>query len=487
MTTTPKIHLLPNVIDPATEAGVTPPEQTRPKFEFFEGDELTSKPTPIKFLIDGFIEENITGLVYGPSENGKSLVLLDWAFCLTNGIEWEGRKTKQIEVLIVAGEGHAGYRRRLKALELKYGIKASKNLLISKSSAMFDDDATCDDINQALQAAGKKPELIIVDTLHRNMQGAENSSDDFGKFLNNTDQFFRRQGAAVLIVHHTGHGMDRARGSSSIRAGMDVEYSVFKDDPTNTVTLTCTKGKDMEKPKPIDFVIKPVQIDWTISDEDLRQQTSVYLEYIGTVEKTAKKSGLSPRNKNILQSLTDALNNHGIEPTTEIRQKFGGFNTGTFAKIVSISDWREYAYKAISADTEEANKKAFGRFRKEYLNSYIEEWDGYVWRIDPSDKGQEGTTGDKKDIEEGQKGQKQPTAEISGLSDSLSSRDNEGQNDNANNDEALSIRDSGGQIGTNSKVSLDDGGTTGTHSYRSVPFVPSSSTPEILDDEMEEF
>jgi hypothetical protein len=49
MTTTPKIHLLPNVIDPADESGAAAEERAaRPKFEFFEGDELTSKPTPIK-------------------------------------------------------------------------------------------------------------------------------------------------------------------------------------------------------------------------------------------------------------------------------------------------------------------------------------------------------------------------------------------------------------------------------------------------------
>jgi RecA-family ATPase len=492
---TAQVHTMPsleNAIDPTAEE-----RAARPKFEFFEGDELTSKPTPIKFLIDGFIEENITGLVYGPSENGKSLVLLDWAFCITNGIEWEGRQTKQTEVLIIAGEGHAGYRRRLKALELKYGMKASKHLMISKAAVRIDDPASCDDINQAMKAHSKNPGLIIIDTFHRNMDGDENSSKDVGRVLNNIDQFFRSQGAAVLVVHHTGHGQDRARGSSSIRGGVDAEYSVFKDDNTSTVTLTCTKGKDLEKPKPMGFVLKPVQIDWTISDEDLRPQTSVYLEYTGEVEKTAKKRKLSPRNTNILQSLTDALNEKGIEPTTEMRLKFGGFNTGTFAKIVSINEWREYAYKAISAETNSANKKAFERFRNDYLNSYIEESDGYVWRIDPNDKRQEATsdsdklaTSDKNDDNDSDRRQKRPTEALSGLSDNLShaeGSDNKRQNDNANNDKALSISDNKRQQATNSKVSHDDDATTATHFYRSVAVVASQSTPEILDDEMEEF
>jgi hypothetical protein len=364
------------------------PEPARPKFEFFEGDELTSKPTPIKFLIDGLIEENITGLVYGPSENGKSLVLLDWAFCMANGLEWEGRETKQTEVLIIAGEGHAGYRRRLKALELKYDMKASSRLLISKSAVRIDDPASCDDVNQALQTAGKKPELIIIDTFHRNMEGDENSSKDVGKVLNNIDQFFRSQGAAVLVVHHTGHGQDRARGSSSIRGGVDAEYSVFKDDATNTVTLTCTKGKDLEKPKPLSFVIKPVQLDWTISETDHRPQTSVYLEYTGEAEKTDKKGKLTAREKQILQSLTDALNDKGIEPTAEIQQKFSITGTGAFKNIVSLEDWRPYAYKAIptddSKDPASKRRNALNRFKDKFLGSYLMEYAGYIWRIEPS-------------------------------------------------------------------------------------------------------
>jgi RecA-family ATPase len=404
MTTTPKIHLLPNVIDPADESGAAAEERAaRPKFEFFEGDELTSKPTPIKFLIDGFIEENITGLVYGPSENGKSLVLLDWAFCITNGIEWEGRQTKQTEVLIIAGEGHAGYRRRLKALELKYGMKASKHLMISKAAVRIDDPASCDDINQAMKAHSKNPGLIIIDTFHRNMDGDENSSKDVGRVLNNIDQFFRSQGAAVLVVHHTGHGQDRARGSSSIRGGVDAEYSVFKDDNTSTVTLTCTKGKDLEKPKPMGFVLKPVQIDWTISDEDLRPQTSVYLEYTGEVLKTTKKDKLTAREKQILQSLTDALRDRGIEPTAEMRQKFAMTGTGTFKNVVSFKDFQEYAYKVIpeSSDdpkkSQDAKRKALARACDKFLSHKLTaDFDGYIWRID-SEKhdGQDRTEPDK--------------------------------------------------------------------------------------------
>ena len=102
--------------------------------------------------------------------------------------------------------------------------------------------------------------LIVIDTLHRNMgSGDENSSKDFAEFLNNVDTYLKSTGAAVIIIHHSGHdAKERARGSSSIRAAMDVEYQVTKDDATGIVTLSNTKMKDFEPPKPLSFKFKQI-------------------------------------------------------------------------------------------------------------------------------------------------------------------------------------------------------------------------------------
>ena len=77
--------------------------------------------------------------------------------------------------------------------------------------------------------------------------GDENSAADIGAFLNSVDMLRDETGAAVVIVHHAGHGdKTRARGSSAIRAAVDVEYSLTKTP--EGVTLECTKAKDFEPP-----------------------------------------------------------------------------------------------------------------------------------------------------------------------------------------------------------------------------------------------
>jgi AAA domain len=427
---------------------VTPePKSARPKFGFKRAGEMTEKPVPEHWLIKGLIPKESLGVVFGPPANAKSLFVLDTSFCTAAGIDYEGRTTEQGDVVIIAGEGFYGYSKRLKALEEKYGKRAPMNLAISEQAAQLNDPASCDDIAQAIREAGLDPKLIIIDTLNRNFCADENSSRDIAQLMTNLEQFFKPFGATIIIVHHSGHGTEqRSRGSSAIRGALDFEYSVIKDN--NNVAISNHKAKDFEPPKPLNFILKPVFLNCL--PEEGEQQTSVYLEYAGEAEKTSKKGKLSARNTNILQSLTDALRQKGIDPTEEIRQKFGGFSTGTFKNVVPINDWREYAYKAISANTDSANKKAFERFRNNYLNIYLMEHDGYVWRIDQSD-------GDK----------------LATTSDKLL---------NPSNDGALSSSDSKRQIATIPKLSHDDDATTATHSYRSVAVVASQSTPTILDD-----
>ncbi|MCQ8183750.1 hypothetical protein NP603_21790, partial [Methylomonas sp. SURF-1] len=106
----------------------------------------------------------------------------------------------------------------------------------------------------------------------------------------------------------------------------------------------------------------------------------------GEAKPTVKKRKLSARDDAILTSLSEAIAAHGVEPTAEIKAKFGGFDSlrGNQQKIVNIEHWRELAYKAIVVDTntEDAKRKAFKRCRDKLLNQgFTVEYDAYAWRI----------------------------------------------------------------------------------------------------------
>ncbi|MCQ8180518.1 AAA family ATPase [Methylomonas sp. SURF-1] len=372
------------------QSGGERPGQAEPRqsaawqpFPLIPAHRLTAEPVAIDWLLENIIERGSLNLLFGEPGAGKSLFALDWAFCMAAGIAWHGCRTKPVDVVVVAGEGHAGMARRLKALESKYQRQAPERLFISQRPANLIDETNAQWIADTIKASCANPGLVIVDTLHRNMDGDENSSQDIGRFIANLDGFFKPLGAAVLVVHHSGHGdKQRSRGSSSIRAAMDGEFSATKDG--GAIVLACHKAKDFEAFKPLQFSLKPIDLEWC--DDDGEPLTSVYLVHDGEAKPTAKKRKLSARDDAILTSLSEAIAAHGVEPTAEIKAKFGGFDSlrGNQQKIVNIEHWRELAYKAIVVDTntEDAKRKAFKRCRDKLLNQgFTVEYDAYAWRI----------------------------------------------------------------------------------------------------------
>lgn len=367
------------MIEPSVMA-VTP--SLKQPFLFTPASVLTEKPVKIQWIVENFIEAGSTNLLYGEPGAGKSLVALDWGFCVAAGLEWHGQRTKSTGVFYVAGEGYSGIGRRLKALESKYRIKAPANMFISKQSAQLLDPVNAQWVANSIKSMYPTPGLVIIDTLHRNMDGDENSSQDIGRFVSNLDNFMKPLGAAVLIVHHSGHGdKQRSRGSSSIRAAMDGEFSTTKID--GGIVLSCQKAKDFESFKPIGFILKTTPLEGWFND-DGEPMTSVCLEYSVTAAPIFKQKKLSTGDQTILASLEEAIATHGIEPTAAIKAKYPGFDlpVGEMKKIVAIKYWSATAYKSNELKDKKDNtrRQAFFRARENLFNQgYTIEHDDHVW------------------------------------------------------------------------------------------------------------
>jgi len=350
-------------------------------FPLVSASTMTNQPVQIEWLVENILEQGSLNLLFGEPASGKSLFALDWAFCITAKLDWHNCRTKECDVVIIAGEGFSGMQRRLKALESKYKIKTPSKLYISKQPAQLLDKNNTQLVANSIKAICPNPRLVIIDTLHRNMDGDENSSQDIGAFISNLDMYMKPLGAAILVVHHSGHAnKDRSRGSSSIRAAMDGEFSAKKTH--NSVTLTCHKAKDFEALNPLQFELKPIELEWP--DSDGEPMTSVYLEYKGGATSN-KKSKLSAKDETILTALDAAIAEHGVEPTVEIKTEYKNFDSpaGKMQKVVNIDHWKEKAYpliKVTGADPENAKRVAFKRCRDKLINqSLMVEYGSYVW------------------------------------------------------------------------------------------------------------
>lgn len=368
-------------------AGGPEPAPNAKPFPLISAAELTANPIRIQWLLKGHVECGSLNLLFGEPAAGKSLFALDWAFCVAHGIHWHGYRTEQTDVVVIAGEGFAGIGRRIKALEVKYSRPSPIRLYISQRPANLIDENNAQWIADTVKAACQNPGLIIIDTLHRNMTGDENSSADIGQFVANIDNHIRPLGAAVLIVHHSGHGTaQRSRGSSSIRAAMDAEFSATKDGAN--VVLTCTKSKDFEAFSPQQFTLKTVDLPWP--DDDGEPLKSVVLEHAGDAKPVTAKRRLSARDDAILTALSEAIDKHGVEPPAEIKEKFAGFKgwSNSSAKIVHVDHWREFAYRTITVDCEseadkiDSKKKAFQRCRNKLFDGgFIVLHGDYAWPL----------------------------------------------------------------------------------------------------------
>jgi hypothetical protein len=320
------------------------------------------------WLIKGILERGSMNLLFGESGAGKSLFAMDWAFCAATGRNWHGHKIKEeLKTLIIMGEGLRGASMRFKALSQKYG-EAPKNIRLSRRSINLLDSKEADDILKIVAELDFKPDIIIIDTLHRNMVGDENSSEDMAMYFKSIELLARRLDAAIVTVHHSGHGdKGRSRGSSSIKAAMDAEFCVTKNG--DGITFSCTKSKDFGFGTDMSFIIKEVELEGEVfydADDD-KQITSVYLEYQGVAK---KEKSLPKKLQKALDSLVLAAETIGKE-----RPELSILGSGQI--IVSLSEWKPF----FNEDKELASRRQnFSECRKELIKQEFIGVDGdYSW------------------------------------------------------------------------------------------------------------
>lgn len=258
--------------------------------------DFLSKPYSLTYLIDNLIERDTTGLLFGPSGGGKTFVALDLFCAIGTGGNIYGHKASRGIVLYLAGEGHGGLRRRVKACQIHH-VKSAEDmrlLHISKGTINLEApgaQAIIAEGRALSEQHGEPVAMIVIDTLARHLDGDENSTRDMGAFIKAVDLIRSGfPGSVALIVHHTGHADDakgRARGSSALKAGMDFEIYCDKG------LLTFTKMKDAETPEPIPFKLRPVEIG---TDDNGQAITSCVVEY-GQRAEHHQTTGLSDNEK----------------------------------------------------------------------------------------------------------------------------------------------------------------------------------------------
>jgi hypothetical protein len=210
-------------------------------------------PSPMKFLVDGFVPEGVT--FFGAlSGSGKTWLCLSIAKAICTGQKFLGNlKVEQSNVLYLVPEsGERSFRQRMDVM----GIPDDDSFLCR---TMGDGALKLDNLDLLSAVRTLKPVVFLDTAVRFNDSEDENNASQSARNMGNTIFNLMNAGAkAVVCVHHSAKSAankdasleNSLRGSGDLGAMADAVYSLKVVDPAALrVRVENVKARDFE-PRP---------------------------------------------------------------------------------------------------------------------------------------------------------------------------------------------------------------------------------------------
>ncbi len=308
-------------------------------------------------FVEGLLIRAAMSVIYGPSNCGKTFLMADLALHVALGWKWWGRDVTQGAVIYCALEGAFGIRNRVAAFALHHGLDGQDIpfAIIPVALNILNPEADTDRLIAAIEeAAGKlgmPVALVVMDTLSRAIAGGnENSPEDMGRLVANSDKIRQVTGAHIAWVHHSGKDQALgARGHSLLRAATDTEIEISRPDADSPSTARVTKQRELEIEGTFTFSLHRVELGLNQRGKPV---TSCVVE---PAEEGFVKSrvSLSNNERMALRILHDTLAKRGREPSHDVPPGV--------QLVCTMAEWRaEYSARS-TADSADTKAKAFKR------------------------------------------------------------------------------------------------------------------------------
>jgi hypothetical protein len=207
------------------------------------GELLSDTTLSPRDFVEGFIGGKSVHLVSGDGGVGKSLAMLDLAFCVSHGVPWLGLRTRQTPVLFLDLENHpTRVRDRIRLLLRGHNLAEPPPVSFKfELNSRFDSNAA---VIEVCHLANKcQARLIILDSLVDFLgETDENSNSEMGCIAQRLRAVAKRLDGSLVVIHHSPKGGLSVRGASALLDGADIGVLVARDG--NMLTLKQAKNRN---------------------------------------------------------------------------------------------------------------------------------------------------------------------------------------------------------------------------------------------------
>lgn len=229
------------------------------------------------FVVNGLIQNNEPGIMYGDSGSKKTFLAVHMACCIASGAACFGKGVRQGLVYYFAPEDATGVRERIRGWEQAYnnGRPLATMQLVPTSFDFTDREkqdrfiASIEKLYSVLPPDRRKTSLVVIDTLSRNIATMsrngkeldENSNNDMAYVMDKASEVCKRLGCALLFIHHSGKDAEKgARGASALRANVGFEIAVRSIKGQTAVIMEPSKLKmaGILPKRKVEFMAQPL-------------------------------------------------------------------------------------------------------------------------------------------------------------------------------------------------------------------------------------
>lgn len=267
-------------------------------------------------FVQNTLTEGALSVVYGESNCGKTFFMTDLAFHVALGREWRSKRVEQGGVIYVALEGAYGLNNRVAAFKQHYHTVPDMFAVVPCQVDFMSQEGNINEFISLLHTAIADlgiVKLVVIDTLARAIAGGdENSGEDMGMLVYHADRIRLETGAHVCFIHHSGKDKARgARGHSSLRAAVDTEIEISRDQGANHSTVRIVKQREMNMGQDTYFSLETVSLGANKYGEDV---TSCIVMPIDQPDKKTKADrAMTPVQSFVYEALLEALHVMGAD------------------------------------------------------------------------------------------------------------------------------------------------------------------------------